>query len=72
MGLSIYYAEPTQQTTFLRIISYDMNISSIPGIVGTVGIPDDPITNEQKVLNAGRIPYKAFEVCMTSLSCDYG
>lgn len=45
-----------------------MNIGSLPGFVGTVGIPEDPVANEQKVLNAGRIPYKAFEVCMTRLS----
>jgi len=49
-----------------------MGFSDILGIVGTIGTPDDPIANEQKILNAGRVPYKAFEVCITSLSLDYG
>jgi hypothetical protein len=48
-----------------------MGVFRLPGIVGTIGTPDDPIANEQKILNAGRIPYKAFEVFTTSLSLDY-
>jgi hypothetical protein len=46
-----------------------MGFLNLPGIVGTVGTPDDPIANEQKVLNAGRIPYKAFEVFSFLRAC---
>jgi hypothetical protein len=46
-----------------------MGFLNLPGIVGTVGTPDDPIANEQKVLNAGRITYKAFEVFSFLRAC---
>jgi hypothetical protein len=49
-----------------------MSFLHLPGIVGAIGTPDDPIANKQKILNAGRIPYKAFEVIITSLCLDYG
>ena len=31
-------------------------------IISQIGIPDDPVANDQKIFSAGRIPYSAFKV----------
>jgi hypothetical protein len=40
------------------------NHLSLTGIAGSIGIAEDPIANEQKILNAGRIPFNALQVCV--------